>query len=126
MAGNLIGANEPGHDIGARRQIEARRNHDVYDHLPQITNPVFVCGGRYDGIALIANQKALVEKLPNAQMELFEGGHGFRREDPESLRAHHRLPARRTGRVELILTVERQHRDSIVTTCHYIPPIIQE
>ncbi len=84
MAGNLIGANEPGHDIGARRQIEARRNHDVYDRLPQITNPVFVCGGRYDGIAPIANQKALVEKLPNAKTELFEGGHGFHREDPKA------------------------------------------
>ncbi|MCH7785958.1 MAG: alpha/beta hydrolase [Chloroflexi bacterium] len=97
MAANLIGANEPGHEIGARRQIEARRNHDVYDRLPQIKNPVFVCGGRYDGIAPIVNQKALAEQLPNARMELFEGGHGFHREDPK---AYERIIAFLQGKLD--------------------------
>jgi len=36
-----------------------------------------VCGGRYDGIAPVANQQALVEQIPDASLELFEGGHMF-------------------------------------------------
>ena len=39
---------------------------------------------RYDQIAPIANQKDLLSQLPNAELELFEGGHGFYREDPRA------------------------------------------
>jgi 3-oxoadipate enol-lactonase len=90
LAGSAIGADEPGRADGARRQLLARKDHDTFVRLPQITAPVFVCGGKYDGIAPIANQEALLEQIPNATMELFEGGHAFLNEDP---RAYERVIA---------------------------------
>jgi len=77
-----VGADEPGHALGARLQILARQHHDTYDRLPTLAMDVFVCGGRYDGIASIANQQALCAQIPHAQLELFEGGHGFLQQDP--------------------------------------------
>jgi 3-oxoadipate enol-lactonase len=68
----------------------ARKDHDTYDRLPSLTMPVFVCGGRYDGIAPIPNQEALRERIPGARLELFEGGHAFLQEDP---RAYERVIA---------------------------------
>jgi 3-oxoadipate enol-lactonase len=77
-----VGADEPGRALGARLQILARQDHDTYDRLPTLTMPVFICGGRYDGIAAVANQEALKAQIPHAQFELFEGGHGFLQQDP--------------------------------------------
>lgn len=82
LAQMQIGADEPNRAIGARRQLEARMGHDTFERLPQLTMPVFVCGGRYDSIAPAANQEALLAQIPNATMELFEGGHGFLMQDP--------------------------------------------
>ena len=76
-----IGADEPGREVGAHRQLHARKQHDVYDRLPSLNVPVFVCGGHYDGIAPPANLKALASQLPNAKLEFYEGGHGFLRQD---------------------------------------------
>jgi len=77
LAGLKVGANEPGRAIGARRQIEARKGHDTYDRLPTLQMPVYICGGRYDGIAPVDNQTAMQKQIPHAQLELFEGGHLF-------------------------------------------------
>ena len=68
---------EPGRVEGFRRQLEARRGHDVWDRLPALEMPVLVCGGRYDGIAPPANQEALARRIPRARLEMFEGGHLF-------------------------------------------------
>lgn len=84
LAGLQIGADEPGRAEGYRRQIMARSQHDTWDRLPRIDAPVFVCGGRYDGIAPVANQEALTRQIPGARMELFEGGHAFLNEDPKA------------------------------------------
>lgn len=46
--------------------------------------PVLVCGGRYDGIAPIANLKAICKQIPQARLELFEGGHLFFLQDPKA------------------------------------------
>ena len=81
---NDPGAGEPGREIGARRQLEARKDHDVYDRLPQVTAPTFCCGGRYDGIAPPENMEAIARQLPNATLELFEGGHLFLTQDPKA------------------------------------------
>ena len=43
--------------------------------------PVFICGGKYDGIAPASNLEALEKQIPNAHLEFFEGGHLFLRED---------------------------------------------
>jgi 3-oxoadipate enol-lactonase len=46
--------------------------------------PVLICGGRYDGIASVANQEAMHKQIPNANLELFEGGHLFFVQDPRA------------------------------------------
>jgi len=96
LAGGRIGADEPGRADGARRQLLARKDHDTYDRLLGLTMPVFVCGGRYDGIAPVANQEALRERILGARMELFEGGHAFLQEDP---RAYERVIAFLKGEI---------------------------
>lgn len=79
-----VGATEPGRDEGYRRQLEARRLHDTYDHLPNLRMPVLICAGKYDGIAPPANQEALARQIPGSRLEFFEGGHRFYVEDPRA------------------------------------------
>ena len=81
LAGQQIGADEPGRAPIARRQLEARAGHDTYDRLPSLRMPVTICGGRYDAIAPPANLAAMQAQIPGARLELFEGGHGFLMED---------------------------------------------
>lgn len=85
LAGAQVGADEPGRADGYRRQLLARKELDTFDRLPGLTARTFICGGRYDGIAPIANEESLLAQLPNAQLELFEGGHAFLQEDPRAL-----------------------------------------
>ena len=75
-------AGEPGRAMGARRQLEARAGHDVWDRLGEIACPVLIAAGRYDGIAPPANQEAMASRIPNAELRYFEGGHGFLMQDP--------------------------------------------
>ena len=84
LAGLRIGADEPGHAMGGRRQIEARKDHDTYDRLAALSMPVFIAGGRYDGIAQVSNQRAMLGQIASAQLELFEGGHVFFLQDPRA------------------------------------------
>jgi 3-oxoadipate enol-lactonase len=97
LAGAMVGANEPGRAEGYRRQLLARKGLDTFDRLPSIAAPVFLCGGRYDGIAPVANQLALERQIPNTRLELFEGGHGFLNEDP---RAYERVIAFLKGELD--------------------------
>jgi 3-oxoadipate enol-lactonase len=59
------------------RQLEVRRQHDTFERLGQITAPTLVAAGRFDGIAPVANSQALAERIPDARLEVFEGGHLF-------------------------------------------------
>jgi len=70
-------AEEPRRAMGAELQLLARRDMDAWDRLTSITAPTLVCGGRYDGIALPETQARLAERIPNAQLRMFEGGHMF-------------------------------------------------
>ncbi len=79
-----VGADEPGRQIGARRQLEARARHDTYHRLPNLRIPVYICGGRYDGIARPTNLEAMQKQIPGARLELFEGGHLFYIQDPRA------------------------------------------
>ena len=90
MAGTTMGADEPGRQIGARRQIEARAAHDTYQRLRNLKMPVFICGGRYDGVAPPSNLEAIHSQVPHAHFELFEGGHLFFIQDA---RAYERIAA---------------------------------
>jgi 3-oxoadipate enol-lactonase len=70
---------------GMGRQLEARRHHDTWDRLPQISAPTLVAAGRYDGIAPLSNAEALVARIPHARLEIFEGGHAFFAQDPRAI-----------------------------------------
>jgi len=84
LAGLRVGADEPGRQMGARRQLEARALHDTYDRLSHLRMPVYICGGRYDGIAASANLEAMQKQIPGARLKLFEGGHLFFIQDPQA------------------------------------------
>lgn len=89
-ARGTVGAGEPGREAGARAQLEARRNHDVYGRLRAADMPTLVCAGRFDEIAPVSNSEAIAGQLPDATLEVFEGGHLFLVQDP---RAHERIVA---------------------------------
>jgi 3-oxoadipate enol-lactonase len=84
LAGLRVGADEPGRQMGARRQLEARALHDTYERLSHLRMPIYICGGRYDGIATPANLDAMQKQIPGARLELFEGGHLFFVQDPRA------------------------------------------
>jgi 3-oxoadipate enol-lactonase len=67
---------------GYTRQLEARRNHDVWDRLPRITAPTLVMSGRYDGIAPPANSEAIASRISLAVHRSYDGGHAFLFQDP--------------------------------------------
>ena len=62
---------------GALKQLAARAHHDTYDRLGELTMPVLLVGGLYDGIAPSENMRALCDVIPDAQLRLYEGGHLF-------------------------------------------------
>jgi 3-oxoadipate enol-lactonase len=78
-------AGEPGREMGARRQLEARAGHDTWDRLGQIACPVLIAAGRHDGVALPATQERLASRIPDARLSFFEGGHLFMLQDRAAL-----------------------------------------
>ena len=81
MAAPPLNADDPDAAMGARRQLEARAEHDVYDRLDEITMPTLVAGGRYDGQAPPDNLERLAAALPDATLRFFDGGHMFLLQD---------------------------------------------
>ncbi|MFI0460479.1 MAG: alpha/beta fold hydrolase [Ilumatobacteraceae bacterium] len=71
---------------GERLQLAARLHHDVADRLHVIPCPTFVAAGKFDGIAPPVNSQAIVERIPNATMSVYEGGHMFLAQDPTAIR----------------------------------------
>lgn len=67
---------------GARRQLLARADHNTYDRLPGVEHRTLVTGGLYDGQAPRENAQAIVAQMPNARLQLFDGGHLFLIQDP--------------------------------------------
>jgi 3-oxoadipate enol-lactonase len=76
------GAGETNREIGAQRQLEARIDHDTFDRLPLITQPVLIAGGRFDGVAPPINSEAIHAQLGNSEIRFYEGGHEFYNSDP--------------------------------------------
>jgi 3-oxoadipate enol-lactonase len=72
---------EDRNQTGAALQLAARAGHDTWARLASINTPVLVAGGRYDGIAPAANSRALADRIPGAELQLFEGGHLFMIQD---------------------------------------------
>jgi 3-oxoadipate enol-lactonase len=74
-------ADEPGHAMGAQRQLEARAGHDVWSRLPDIRTPVLIAAGKYDGIAKPQTQLGLAMSIRGSTLQFFEGGHMFMIQD---------------------------------------------
>jgi 3-oxoadipate enol-lactonase len=74
-------AEEPGHAMGAHRQLEARAAHDTWERLADIACPVMIAAGRHDGIALPQTQRRMADRIPGARLQLFDGGHLFMIQD---------------------------------------------
>ena len=74
-------ADEPGHALGARLQLEARAGHDTWDRLGMIACPVMIAAGRYDGVALQQTQENMAARIPGARLDFFDGGHLFMIQD---------------------------------------------
>ena len=68
--------------MGARRQLDARAGHDVWDALASVAAPTLVIGGRDDLLAPAANHERMAGRIPDAQLVLCEGGHLFMLQDP--------------------------------------------
>jgi 3-oxoadipate enol-lactonase len=69
---------------GARLQLEARSQHDVWSRLERIGCPTLVACGRYDGLAPPANSEAIVSRIPGSTLRRYEGGHLFALQDPQA------------------------------------------
>lgn len=82
LGGPPLNADDPWSAMGARRQLEARADHDVWDSLASIAAPTFVIGGRYDMQAPPDNVERLASRIPDATLRLFDGGHLFLLQDP--------------------------------------------
>ncbi len=80
-------AGEPGREMGARRQLEARAGHDTWDRLDQIACPVLIAAGRFDGVALPVAQHGMAGRIPGSDLRFFEGGHLFMLQDRAALPA---------------------------------------
>jgi len=80
-------ADEPGRAMGYRRQLDARSHHDTYDRLGQISCPVMIAAGRFDGIALPATQERIAARISGAKLQFFDGGHLFMIQDRAAMPA---------------------------------------
>jgi 3-oxoadipate enol-lactonase len=80
------GAGEKNRQVGAIRQLEARSRHNTWDRLGRIGAPTLCCGGHHDGLATPANMERLSSRIPNAELEFFDGGHAFLRQDASAWR----------------------------------------
>lgn len=67
---------------GLARQIAARDGHDVLDRLESIPHRTFVACGRHDDQAPAENSQVLADRMPNATVQVFEGGHLLALQDP--------------------------------------------
>ncbi|NCZ70055.1 MAG: hypothetical protein EBY80_07770 [Actinobacteria bacterium] len=71
--------------IGYRRQLEARRHHDVWDRLALVDSPTLVASGTHDGIAAPANGRAIASRIPRSEFREYVGGHMFMFQDSRAL-----------------------------------------
>jgi 3-oxoadipate enol-lactonase len=70
---------------GRRMQMLVRAGHDVCERLRAIDSPTLVGGGRYDGIAPLANSRAIASRIRRAELRDYDGGHLFIVQDSAAL-----------------------------------------
>lgn len=71
---------------GELLQLEARRHHDVWNRLSNVTAEVLVASGSFDGIAPPANGQAIASRIKNSEYREYVGGHMFFIQDRQALR----------------------------------------
>ena len=59
------------------KQLLARKEHNTFSSLRNIDVPVFLMGGKYDGIAPMSNMEAMHKEIKNSKLNFYEGGHLF-------------------------------------------------
>jgi 3-oxoadipate enol-lactonase len=85
MAAATGGQNiDPRQEHGMKLQLAARSHHDTFDRLGRLTMPVLIAAGRFDGIAPLANQEAMLARIPDARLAVYDGGHAFTLQDPSA------------------------------------------
>lgn len=93
-----VGAAQPRHSIGGRRQWEAMQAFDTFDRLPEITTPTLVLHGTEDRLIAPGNAELLASRIPGAELRLLEGaGHLYHSEQAE-------------GADDAVLDFVRRHR----------------
>ena len=74
--------------VGMKGQLAAVRDHDAYDRLSRIAAPTLVMAGTEDTLVAVANSPILAERIPNAELRMFQGlRHGFNIEKPDEVNA---------------------------------------
>jgi pimeloyl-ACP methyl ester carboxylesterase len=78
----------PPNITGMKAQNAAILAHDTYDRLPQIKAPTLVMTGRDDGLLDSRNSEQLAERIPGAELRMFERmRHGFNVEAADEVNA---------------------------------------
>jgi 3-oxoadipate enol-lactonase len=79
-----IGAAQPKHPEGGRRQWEAMQSFDSFERLPAIDVPTLVLHGTEDLAVSPENARLLAERIPGAELVLLEGaGHLYHSEQAQ-------------------------------------------
>ena len=80
-----IGARQPRHPVGGRRQWEAMQAFDSYDRLPAIVVPTLVEHGTEDRLVAPGNAEVLASRIPGAELHWLEGaGHLYHSEQADA------------------------------------------
>jgi len=81
-----IGAAQPKHPLGGRRQWEAMQGFDSFDRLPSLRVPTLVLHGMDDQAIPVQNARLLAARIPDAELVLLEdAGHLYHSERPLKL-----------------------------------------
>ena len=76
-----VGAAQPRHPEGGRRQWEAMQGFDSFDRLPTLRVPTLIVHGTEDQAIPVENAELLAERIPGAELVLLEGaGHLYHSE----------------------------------------------
>lgn len=79
-----VGARQPRHPQGGRRQWEAMQAFDAHDRLPSIDVPTLVLHGTEDRLVAPENAELLASLIPGAELVLLHGaGHLYHSERAE-------------------------------------------
>ena len=72
---------------GYPRLLDARAKHDARALLPGIAAPTLVLSGRFDDQSPLHLSETLAQQLPNARLQVFDGGHGLLFNDDAAISA---------------------------------------